>query len=73
MNGSYHLPELVLRELLASNACWTIEHGKKHGKLIVNGELCGIISKGRSKQEDFRAVRNLRAQVKRALNKGGGI
>lgn len=68
MNHSYSVPDLVLRELRNRNAAWQIEHGSKHGKLIVNGVFCGVVSKGRGHDAE-RAARNLRAQVRRALQK----
>lgn len=68
MSNSYSVPDVVLRELRNCNAAWQIQHGSKHGKLIVNGIFCGVVSKGRGRETE-RAARNLRAQVRRALQK----
>jgi hypothetical protein len=64
----YSVPELVLRELRERNARWEVKPGSIHGKLIVNGVFCGVVSQGRGKDEP-RFARNLRAQVRQALAK----
>lgn len=68
MSGSYSIPEIVLRELREHRARWEIRKGGKHGKLIVNGVFCGVLSCGRG-ADDVRFARNLRSQVRRALGK----
>lgn len=66
MSGSFAIPEIVLRELPAG--AWEIRPGGKHGKLYVKGVFCGVVSRGRSRDEE-RGALNLRAQVRRVLAK----
>lgn len=67
MSKSYSIPEIVMKELEDRRADWRIKKGSKHGKLIVNGVFCGILSCGKG-SDDVRFVRNLRSQVRRALD-----
>lgn len=68
MTGGYAIPDIVLRELRERRAEWEVKPGGKHGKLVVNGIFCGVVSCGRG-ADDVRFARNLRSQVRRALRK----
>lgn len=45
---------------------WSIEQGKKHNKLLVNGRLAVILSRGKPAEDaNFRLIRNDVANIRR--------
>jgi hypothetical protein len=60
------LPALIKEELERCTVPHTVERGKRHWKIFINGVLCGIIPmNGRSTSR--RAELNVRAQIRKQI------
>jgi len=62
--------QATLDEVTSAGLQYTVEDGGKHYKVRVAGKLAAILPKGRSVkcETDRRALLNMRAQVRRAIN-----
>ena len=57
----------TLTDILADAREWHVEAGKKHYKLVVNGRLAGVLTKGTGRQ-NYRDVLNTKTQIRRILS-----
>lgn len=64
MTSRNAIPPALRAELEGTD--WRVENGGKHLKLIVNGRLCGILSRGYTSEMKGKAMLNTRAQIRRA-------
>jgi hypothetical protein len=60
------LPKL-LTDVLAEAREWHVDAGSKHFKLMVNGQLAGILPKTGRPRDNSRELVNTRAQIRRII------
>lgn len=62
------LPALITEELARCKLPHTVERGKRHLKIFINGVLCGILPLN-GKSTSRRAELNVRAQIRNQIKK----
>jgi hypothetical protein len=66
------VPQLVRDELESCGLPWDVVNGGKHFQLRLNGQLVGILPKGRCPREMRRTELAQRSNVRRALRAASG-
>ena len=61
-----NLPREIEQELDATGLPWEITLGRKHYQVRLGGKLVGILPRGPLKESNHRAIKNLRAHIRRA-------
>lgn len=63
------VPDLIQEELDMCDVPWKIVSGRKHHKIFIGSRLAGILPHGVLQQADKRSTLNVRAQIRRAIQK----
>lgn len=65
------LPPEVSEALDGLTVPWVLKPGSRHVKIMVNGQIAGVLPHGRLKEATRRATLNLVSQIRRVAATGG--
>lgn len=60
------IPTRIHSALIETGLPWTIENGKKHQKIYLQGILVGVLSHGSHYDDGWVAIKNIVSQIRRA-------
>ena len=64
-----YVPRQIEEALAATGKPWELKTGAKHTKIVVDGQLAGILPRSKS-EHNRRALLNTVAQIRRAASTG---